>query len=191
MRHLIALTLPLVVGCACTAQPCTTVQSPEQQSTPIGATSARKTTDSRLLRLSIADATPENGQPALRWTIRNVSDQVLWVNVRFLVLNEQSIAADAWLELVNASGERIPPNDCRAKAGRPQPWEYVLLTPDSEISVVRSITCVTLPVGTIRVRGHFKDKNTITRGFPEDALWFIGELVSDPIEIEVTQPTHV
>ncbi len=143
----------------------------------------QKTNDSRLLSLSLTPV-KGNGAMALRWTVRNISDESIWLNARFLVLPKDSIVGDAWLEIIDAAGRVIPPNDCRVRAGRPDLSDYVRLRPDSEVSVVSSMGCFSIPAGKLTIVGHLHDKNTITRGFPSDALWFVGELKSEPIRLD-------
>lgn len=136
-----------------------------------------KTTDSSVLEFRIEPAEPPHTSSALRFHLRNVSKETLWVNAR---MSAESLIGEISIDVAhNDAGEPLAV-DCRIHPG---PSEYVVLRPGSEISVLGSIGCLEFPQeGPWRLTAHYQDKKRRIPRPPLGAVWFGGTLVSNDLE---------
>ncbi|HYQ02945.1 MAG TPA: hypothetical protein VER96_29940 [Polyangiaceae bacterium] len=113
----------------------------------------------------------------LRYRLRNVSDEPLWVNAR--MLNSSSLR-EVTIRVTPSISELPIQPDCRIHPGPP---EYVRLEPQGEISVVRPFSCLEFPnEGPWRVSAEYHDRS---RSIPRPrwgALWFNGTVTSNEIQ---------
>jgi hypothetical protein len=151
----------------------------------------RETTDASLLQLTIAriELPPELAhlaQVALRFTLRNATwNRQLWVNRSLLLHHKDSPIANTWLEIRDEQGQEVLPN-CRIRGSvSDRSWDYVLLGPAGEISVVVTLQCFSFRPGKYQVTAHWREIAQKPPIAPPVSQWFRGELISAPIEIKI------
>jgi hypothetical protein len=146
--------------------------------------------DPKLLQLVIAAAEPWPAtQGAIKVTIRNVSDDWLWVTYGFGV-GPKERGSKFWLEVYDAkTGQSHDGWFCFSGRTASGPPLYMDLSPRGEFSLTRRLDCLGLPHrGPWRIIAHFRDNNRAPPPPPEMSSWFVGELVSNVLEMEVKDP---
>lgn len=135
-----------------------------------------KTTEAGVLEFRIEQAEPPHTR-SLRFRFRNVSEQTLWVNAR---MSTEPTIGEISIDVAHHDAGKPLDVNCRI---HPAPSEYVVLSPESEISVLGSIGCLEFPQeGPWRLTAHYRDKKRRIPRPPLGAVWFGGTLVSNEIE---------
>jgi hypothetical protein len=185
------LSFAVVVGCAAPLPleipPRVNARQPVQRAR-VGARA--QVSDTSLLQLAIAPATATGeAQDHVRVTIRNVSDQHLWLNYALRSGPKSMTEFQIWFEATSAAGQTREEEHCAYHLAPPDPNTYFPLAPAAEYSVLRSVACFAFPdKGPWRLTAHYKDRNESLLPPPEHARWFSGEIVSNTIEVEVPAP---
>jgi hypothetical protein len=177
----LTLMMSLLVVCSCGgASPTHPMATCDDVARPLSPPTQDQTIDPMVLDFHIeALSPPVDNLVVLR--LRNIGDGPLWVNARMHVSSEESSFREVWLTLAHSGGSTLFP-ECRGGAGYANPTDYVLLTPKSEISVVRSLSCVLPGDGTWAITAHYQDTNKRVPRPPRGAVWFGGTLLSNEIE---------
>jgi hypothetical protein len=186
------LCLAVAFGCAASPRPPET-PSCEDARKPVARSRVgerEQVTDANLLQLAIAPATDSGeAQDHVRVTIRNVSDQYLWLSYALRSGPKSMSEFQIWFEAISATGQTREEEHCAYRLAPPDPDAYFPLAPGAEYSVLRSVACFAFPdKGPWRLTAHYKDRGDTLLPPPEYARWFSGEIVSNTIEVEVQEP---
>ena len=178
LLRIVFLNAGWLAGCGQTAvahheiaSPCEDVQasrllSPQEQ-----------TVDSGAVEFLIEAASAPGTSNRIRFRLRNISDQPLWVNPRMLA---GSPIGEVSVQAAPSTIGRPLDADCRQEPAAPR---YVLLTPGSEISVVSSLGCLEFPMeGPWRVTATYQDRKRRVPPPPPGAIWFAGKAASNELE---------
>jgi hypothetical protein len=176
----------LALTCRASCPPCPALEGTKRAEGTIVATARAD-----LLRLTVERVSPPapTEKVALRFAFRNLSrQQSLWLKTSFRIHLPTLPFTDMWLDISDEEGGDILPN-CRIRGGPPgsEGRGYVHLAPGAETAAVRVLECHDFPPGKFGIVAHYRDRNANPPPPPEGAAWFVGDLVSEPIEIEVTK----
>ncbi len=126
----------------------------------------------------------------LRMTLRNDTDELVWVNYRLKIGLQASDNREVWLDVTDpATGQAVPQGSCPARESIPELTDYVLLSPGSEYSTVQPLMCYRFDgSGPYRIVAHYKDQQSRPPKPPWAAKLFSAQLTSNTIEITVKGP---
>lgn len=118
--------------------------------------------------------------------LRNTSDDILWVNYKFVVGQPKEAGRTIWFDIVNTvTGDQAEYSHCAARMSVPAAHDYILLPPGSAFSSILPITCIMFKdKGPWRIVAHYEDTRVAPVLPPEYAYWVSGSIQSNPIEIE-------
>lgn len=179
------LCILLALGCAPTP-PC----SPSPPAAMKEPSSRLRANDPALLQFSIAPLNhPGPAYGYVKVTLRNVSDESLWVNYRLRIDSKSARGRQVWLDVADpATGRPIEEGGCFAKGATEDDSDYMVLRPLGEYSTIRPIRCFQFPGrGPWRLVAHYQDSRAVPPAPPTGARWFNGTLTSNAIEIEVKE----
>jgi hypothetical protein len=188
-RLLVFATSCLLNACGGKAVQPTKVESPTRCSDGVilsdSVSSQDQTVDPSVLVFRIESADPVGPSKQLRYRLRNNSLSALWVNARML---HESAIGEIVIHVAESSAGKPLDTNCRVHPSLPQ---YVLLTPQSEISIVRSLGCLEFPnEGPWRLTAEYHDRSSRVPPPPSGALWFNGTVQSNELEFRA-KPTQV
>ena len=189
VRLLVLSTSCFVIACSNGASPPSSLAPPavlsDRAIPSVSVSPGDRTADPSVLVLHIesADSTGPGGR--IRYRLRNNSPGPLWVNARMLL---GSVDGEVSIQVAESSVGKPLDTNCRVRASLPQ---YVLLAPQSEISVVKPLGCVQFPnEGPWRLTARYQDRSTRLPPPPSGARWFNGIVVSNELEF-YAKPTQV
>lgn len=166
-------------ACASTAGPCRDADTRAQLAPQ------QQTAESGVLVLHV-EPKKQGEVAAVRITLLNVGDRILWVNGRLLIFDQTSPFREVWLDVEHVTTHERLAVTCSSGAGSAVSSDYLRLTPGASFSVIRELTCFPFTErGPWRIVAHYQDANTAPPPPPRAASWFTGSLVSNAIEVEV------
>ena len=166
-------------ACASTAGPCRDADARPQIAPQ------QKTAESGSLALRL-EPIEQAEIGAVRITLLNVGDGILWVNGRLQIFDQTSPFREIWLDVEHVATREKLAATCSSGAGSALPTDYLRLAPGASFSVIRELTCFPFTDrGPWRIVAHYQDANTAPPLPPRAASWFTGSLVSNAIEMEV------
>jgi hypothetical protein len=173
-----------VLGCAGEVAPCSTAV-PKVESRPAleSATAQPRTDDATALEFRIEAGDAPAPSNSLRFRLRNVSSNSLWVNARMFA---ESSFGEVSLEFAPSTAGKPASDGCKV---HPVPVQYLVLMPGSEISVVTVLHCLKFPTeGPWRLAAKYQDRKRHIPPVPHGVSWFSGTLVSNELEFHAWPP---
>ncbi len=167
-----------VLGCAGQVAPCKPAAPTLDGLSPFEPASMQQSTDdATALEFRIETGGAAAPQNSIRFRLRNISNQSLWVNARMFA---ESSLGEVSIEVAPSTEGKPMSDGCQV---HPVPVQYLLLMPGSEISVVTILHCLKFPgEGPWHLTAKYQDRKRHIPPAPPGASWFSGILVSNELE---------
>lgn len=179
------LSVVSVLGCAGQTVPCADTAPKSQSRGTLESVSGQAyIDDATALEFRIEPGGAKAPLNSIRFRLRNVSSDPLWVNARMFA---ESSIGEVSLEFAPSNAGNPESDGCKV---RPEPVQYLLLLPGSEISVVTVLHCLRFPTeGSWMLRAKYQDRKRHIPRVPPGASWFSGTLVSNELQFHAWPPT--